>query len=150
MVLRIRWAPFLSAASTKWISFPYLLEEVGNRDLGFDVGKPPVKVEGVLDGGVREGSCLMGSSWRKDEGEDVIDKEGSSVGVASKIGLVGQGRSPGKETAKGLARKFSAKEKVIPPGCSTVSFPENMSSSKKISPLIWCTASSGIRVVSPP
>lgn len=49
---------------------------------------------------------------------DDLYSEGDEI-----CGPVGHGRSPGKETAKGLAKKFSANEKVTPPDSLADSFP---------------------------
>jgi hypothetical protein len=127
--------------STKWICGPY----VELPSLGFGFETPPPRVAGVL--AVDAGGVILidlkesGSAFRGEEqGKVVADGEAAAAAVSLRPGLRavedvdmdmdmspqgawnvgpdGHGRSPGKETAKGLAKKFSANEKVMPWGSS--------------------------------
>jgi hypothetical protein len=122
--------------STKWICGPY----VELPSLGFGFETPPPRVAGVL--AVDAGGVILidlKESWSalrsEEQGTVVADGEAAAavslrpglravedvdidMGISPQgawnVGPDGHGRSPGKDTAKGFAKKFSANEKVMP------------------------------------
>ena len=101
--------------------------------LGFKIPLP--NVDGVLTLETGVAMQLIGLFFRA--GKDVVIagaaapshlpvlKSGHDLlsGDAGMVGPDGHGRSPGKETAKGLAKKFSVNEKLRPPYSSAGSSP---------------------------